>query len=192
MIIHTMTHERMVREARKDFSALRNACVAPIQKLRREQLLDPAADLLHMVPWTSPRKNNWLVVLQMRYGLLHTSALAYFPDANGGLAAVWTEHTGHAFIIDPQVFQDFGDRPFPDETMVERVQSFFLENHAFSIEVDAPHGEHGWNVNIATDHGLGSGVWDTRTDIVHWQTFVHISQLFNDKADAMRRSGEAA
>jgi hypothetical protein len=187
MIIHTMTHERMVREARKDLSALRNACVVPLQKLRREQLLDPAADLIHMLPWTSPRKNNWLVVLRMRYGLLYTSSLAWFEDGKGRLSAVWTEHSGHAFIISPEVFQHYGDGACPDESAIERVQSFFLEHHTFHITVDAPQGDDRWSVHIGTGQGLGSGIWDARTDIVHWHTFADHGQVFHQLDHALER-----
>ncbi len=188
MIVHTMTHEQMVLEARKDYPALRNKCTEPLRKLRKEHLKDRQGELLHMFTWTSPaRKNNWLIVLRFTKATISTYTLAWFPDKQGKLAAVFTSSSGLAYYIDAHVFQRFGERFDPDETPLERLQSFFLENHMYSVEVDAPRGEHCWSVNIGANQGLGRGTWDTRTNIVHWGTFVNHGQLFPNQADSMER-----
>ena len=55
---------------------------------------------------------------------------------------------------------------------MERLQSFFFENHRYAMQVEEPKGEHHWNVSIGLHAGLGLGVWDTTTDILHWHDFI--------------------
>ena len=187
MIVHTMTHERMVLEARKDIQAMRNKCTEPMRKLRRELFASKHDTLLHLFDWKSPNKNNWLVLIRHSKKRTLILSLAWFPDREGKLAALWTTGAGMAFYIDSHVFERFGERFVPDEIPIERMQSFFLENHLFSFEPTVQKSEDRFEVSIGANQGMGLGEWDRSTDIIHWRTFVNHGQLFENQEIAMER-----
>ena len=177
MLIHTMTPEEMVLEARKDLPAVRNKLVAPISRLRKEHGLDPKGELVHLYPWTSPSRNHWLVTLKcgQRGVTIHT--LAWYRTKCGRIAAVSLTGRGPAYHIDAEVIDHYGTYAKESETPLERLQSFFFENHAYAMQVEEPYGEHHWKVSIGAAQGMGLGQWDTTTDIVHWQSFIHLGRI---------------
>ncbi len=187
MIVHTMSHAQMVLDARKDIQAMRNTCIEPLRKLRRELFASEDDTLLHLFDWKSPNKNNWLVLIRHSKKRTMILSLAWFPDKEGKLAALWATGAGMAFYIDPHVFERFDERFVPDEIPIERLQSFFLENHLFSFEPTGQKSEQLYEVSIGANQGLGLGVWDRSTDIVHWRTFVHHGQRFENQEIAMER-----
>lgn len=172
MIIHTMSPEQMVLEARKDLPALRNQLVEPVRRLRTEFERHPQGPITHMIAWTSPKKNNWLAVIEYDGERVSTSTLAWYRDKSKRIAAIWTTAQGMAYHISPHVIARYGEHLFPSELPVEQLQSFFLENPIFAMQVEEPKGEHHWHVSIGCNAGLGLGEWDTTTDIVHWQDFM--------------------
>lgn len=187
MIVHTMTHAEMVLDARKDIQAMRNKCTEPLRKLRRELFASKHDTLLHLFDWKSPNKNNWLVLIRHSKKRSLTLSLAWFPDKEEKLAALWVTGAGIAYYIDSHVFERFGERFDPDQIPLDRLVSFFLENHVFSVEPTAQKGEQLFEVNIGANQGLGLGEWDRSTDIVHWRTFVNHGQLFSNQEVAMER-----
>lgn len=187
MIVHTMTHEQMVLEARKDIQAMRNKCTGPMRKLRRELFASKHDTLLHLFHWKSLSKNNWLVLIKHSKKRTLILSLAWFPDKEGKLAALWTTGAGNSFYIDSHVFERFGERFVPDESPIERLQSFFLENHIYSFEATDQIGEDRHEVSIGANQGLGLGQWDRSTDIIHWRTFVNHGQLFSNQEISMER-----
>lgn len=187
MIVHTMTHAEMVLDARKDIQAMRNKCTEPLRKLRRELIASKHDTLLHLFDWKSPNKNNWLVLLRHSKKRTLTLSLAWFYDREGKLAALWTTGAGISFYIDSHVFERFGERFAPDQTPLERIQQFFLENHLFSYEPTKQLDEDRFEVSIGLNQGLGLGEWNDRTSIVHWRTFVNHGQLFSNQEVAMER-----
>lgn len=185
MIVHTMTHAEMVAEARKDFPALRNKTASVMQRMRREHLRDRKQTLVHMFPWRSPNRNHWLILLHYSKQAQSTYTLTWFRDKEERIAALWTTHAGLAFYIDSHVIQRYGERFDPTDNPAERLQSFFLENHFYSMQLEEPRGEQHWNVSVGMNHGLGLGEWDTVTNIVHVRTFVNHGQLFPEQEQKM-------
>jgi len=188
MLVHTMTHEQMVLEARKDLPALRNKLVAPVSRLRKEHAFDPQGELVHMYPWTSPAKNNWLVVLKCTKRGMSSHTLAWYNTKDGRIAALWLTGRGLSYHISADVIEQFAAYADESETPMERLQSFFFENHTYAMQVEEPQGEHHWNVSIGAGQGMGLGQWDTTTDIVHWRSFIHLGELFpqqHGQAEAM-------
>jgi hypothetical protein len=181
MIVHSMTPARMLAEARKDLPALRNKLVAPVSRLRKEHTFDPKGELIHMYPWTSPARNNWLVVLKCTKRGVTTHTLAWYEAKDGRIAAIWLTGRGMAYHIDAAVIEQFAAYADESESPLERLQSFFFENHAYVMQVEEPQGEHHWNVSIGAGQGMGLGQWDTTTDIVHWRSFIHLGQLFPEQ-----------
>lgn len=171
MIAHTMTHEQMVLDARKDIQMLRNQCIEPLRKLRRERLENGSDTLVHLFRWKSPNRNNWLILIRHSTNRTLIHSLTWFHDRDGRLAALWTTGAGISYYIEPSVFTRFGERSDPDETPMERLQSFFLENHLYSFEPTGRITGHRFQVSIGANQGLGLGEWDPRTDIIHWRTF---------------------
>lgn len=178
MLSHSMSPARLLAEARKDLAALRNKLVAPVGRLRKEHARDPQGELVHMYPWTSPNKNNWLVVLKCTKRGVSTHTLAWYNTKDGRIAALWLTARGLAYHIDAEVIEQFAAYADESETPLERLQSFFFENHSYVMQVEEPQGEHHWNVSIGAGQGMGLGQWDTTTDIVHWRSFIHLGELF--------------
>ncbi len=172
MIVHTMTHEQLVLDARKDLPALRNQLVEPVRRLRKEFERYPQGPITHMIAWASPRKNNWLAVIEYDGQRVSTSHLAWYRDKSKRIAAIWTTAQGMAYHIAPEVLERYGAGLDASEDELERLQSFFFENHRYAMQVEEPKGEHHWNVSIGLHAGLGLGEWDTTTDIVHWRDLV--------------------
>ena len=178
MILHTMTPAQLVLEARKDLPALRNKLVAPVIRLRKEHAFDPQGELVHMYPWTSPAKNNWLVVLKCTKRGVSTHTLTWYKAKDGRIAALWLTGRGLSYHIDAAVIEHFAAYADESESPLERLQSFFFENYSYVMQVEEPQGEHHWNVSIGAGQGMGLGQWDTTTDIVHWRSFIHLGDLF--------------
>jgi hypothetical protein len=178
MITHTMSPARALAEARKDLPALRNKLVAPVSRLRKEHAIDPEGELVHMYPWTSPGRNNWLVVLKCTKRGVSTHTLAWYKAKDGRIAALWLTGRGLAYHIDAAVIEQFAAYADESENPLEQLQSFFFENHSYVMQVEEPQGEHHWNVSIGAGQGMGLGQWDTTTDIVHWRSFIHHAQVF--------------
>ncbi len=158
-----------------------------MRKLRLELAASEDDTLLHLFDWKSPNKNNWLVLIKHSNKRTLILSLAWFTDREGKLAALWTTGTGASFLIGSHVLERSGERFDPDESPIDRLQSFFLENHLFSFEPTGQKSEHLFEVSIGTDQGMGFGEWDRTTDIVHWHTFVHHGQLFENQNVSMER-----
>lgn len=173
-----MSPARKLAEARKDLHALRNKLVAPVSRLRKEHAFDPQGELVHMYPWTSPAKNNWLVVLKCTNRGVSTHTLAWYTTKDERIEAIWLTARGLAYHISADVIEQFAAYADESESPLERLQSFFFENHAYVMQVEEPQGEHHWNVSIGAGEGMGLGQWDTTTDIVHWRSFMHMGELF--------------
>jgi hypothetical protein len=187
MLIHTLSPARLLAEARKELPTLRNKLVAPVSRLRKEHAFDPQSELVHMYPWTSPAKNNWLVVLKCTKRGVSTHTLTWYRARDGRIAAIQLTARGLSYHIDADVLQRYSAYYDAEESPLEQLQSFFFENHTYGIQVEEPQGEHHWKVSICARQGLGLGEWDTTTDMVHWRSFIHHEQLFPEHATALER-----
>lgn len=172
MLTHTMSHEQQVLEARKDLPALRNQLVEPVRRLRREFEQYPQGPITHMIAWASPRKNNWLAVIEYDGQRVSTCTLAWYRDRQKRISAIWTTAQGMAYHIAAEVIAGYAGNLDASEDPLERLQSFFFENHRYALQVEEPKGEHHWHVSIGLHAGLGLGEWDTTTDIVYWRELV--------------------
>ncbi len=175
-----MNHAQMVRAARTELPALQNSMVQAASRLRKEHAFDPQGELVHMCPWTSPAGNNWLVVLSCSARGMSTYTLVWYATKDGRVAAIWLTGRGMSYHIDADVIDRFAAYADESETPLERLQSFFFENHSYMMQVEEPLGEHHWNVSIGTGQGMGLGQWDTTTDIVYWRSFIHQGVLLAD------------
>jgi hypothetical protein len=179
-----MTHAEMVTEARKDLKALRNMLEKPLRDLRREHLLDIHQPIQHMIPWCSPNLNNWLVMIKCVNSTLSVYTLAWFPERDRRLAGLWITAKGLSYFIDADVIERYGDHFDPSGSTIDRLQSFFFENHFYAMQVEDQRDEDRWNVSVGLDQGMGLGEWDIASDIVHLRTFVEHGELFEQEKKA--------
>lgn len=187
MIIHTMTVPQMVAEARKDMAAMRNKLDKPLRELRREHIKRKEGILCLLPPWTSPNKNNWLLLVHYDGSGPRVYSMAWYLDRDGRINAVLASTKGLAYHIDRHVIERYGERFDPTAAPLERLRGFFLENHFYSCEPTTPEGEGRWKVNVGMNQGMGLGVWDEAASVVYVRTFVNHGQLFKAQADAMER-----
>ena len=143
-----MSPARKLAEARKDLPALRNQLVEPVRRLRKEFERYPQGPITHMIAWASPRKNNWLAVIEYDGERVSTSTLAWYRDRQKRIAALWTTAQGMAYHIAAEVIAGYAEHLDASEDPLERLQSFFFENHRYAMQVEEPKGEHHWNVSI--------------------------------------------
>ncbi|MBK9175938.1 MAG: hypothetical protein IPM46_06275 [Flavobacteriales bacterium] len=173
----SLTIPALLADARKDFPALRKQLDAPLRRLRAELERNGSKMITHMVPWRSPRKHDWLILLHYSARAVRVHTLLWFKDADGHTAAVWTGASGLAYHISAQALEAYAQRFDPTAAPKERAQSFFLDNPFFEMQVETPQGEHHWNVSVGMYQGLGLGEWDTTTDIVHVRSYVPINTM---------------
>ena len=176
----------MVAEARKDFTALRNKLDEPLRRTRREHI-KCKQEILHLLPWRSPKGNRWLLMVHQTKTGPRIYCMAWYYDAAGRINALWTAHSGMAYHISWHVIDRYGERFDPTAMPVERLQSFFLENYFYTVDVNEVVSEDRCNVSVGMNHGMGLGFWDRTEQLVYINTFVNHGQLFPEQADAMER-----
>lgn len=196
MIVPTMTPEEMLVDARKDMRALLNRCKEPLRKLRKIHLRSNRRNVFeHMLTWSSPRGNNWLVVLAYNKHRPSVYMLVWYYDKKGRLAGMICSATGGAMTICSHVIDRYGERYDPVVDPVQRLKVFFADNPSFSVLLQNEKEERtdiDREVHIGINNGLGFGVWQANSDIVHMRTFVDRSMLFEeqekrvDELDIMR------
>lgn len=186
MIVHTMSPEEMVADGRKDFAALYNRTDKPLRLARRE-MIKTRQDVMHLLPWRSPRNNNWLLLVQQRKAGPRIYALAWYYDRDGRINALHMAQRGMVFHLHRHVIERYGDRFDPTAKPLERLQSFWLENHAYSVNPVDKRSEDRYNVQVGMNHGMGLGSWDLGTEIVHVETFINHGQMFTNQLDTMER-----
>lgn len=187
MLVHTMTLPEMVADARRDYKALWNKVNALLPGMRRIHLKARGETITHLVPWTSPRKNHWLLHFSLRKAgpLMHP--LVYSYDAKGRLFGLIVTPTGSSYCIDNHLIQRYGERFDPTANPLDRLQSFFHENFFYATETLNERSPGVREVRVGMNHGLGLGDWDTHTDIIHIRTFVSFGQLFPEQQELMER-----
>lgn len=113
MLVHTMTLPEMVADARRDYKALWNKVNALLPGMRRIHLKARGETITHLVPWTSPRKNHWLLHFSLRKAgpLMHP--LVYSYDAKGRLFGLIVTPTGSSYCIDNHLIQRYGSASTP-------------------------------------------------------------------------------
>lgn len=186
MIVHTMTTAEMVAEARKDFRALYNKCDKPLREARREMLRNKE-EIIHLFPWTSPRRNTWLLLVHQRKSGPRIYALVWYYDRDGRINAFHLAHKGMVFRIDRHVIERYGERFDPTAQPLERLQGFWLENHAYAVEPTKQLPDGRWSVNVGMNHGMGLGIWEQGTETVWVDTFINHGQMFSNQLDHMER-----
>jgi hypothetical protein len=93
---------------------------------------------------------------------------------------------GLAYFIDPVVIEQYGRRCCPHDNPIECLQSFVLENYLFAMQVEKPIDEQRWHVSIGSEHGIGSGEWDTVTDVVHFRSFLDHRQIHREEQETVK------
>ena len=187
MLVPTMTLAEMVAEARRDHKALWNKVDGLLPKLRRIHLRDRAQTISHLEPWRSPRKNNWLLHFSVRKAGLNLHPLVWGRDQKGRVFGLIVTPTGSTYHLDAHLIHRYGERFDPTSDPVERLQSFFMENHYYAMETMGTKQPGVQEVRVGMNHGLGLGRWDTVEDIIHVETFVSFGQLFPDQVELMER-----
>ena len=189
MVVHTMSVPEMVLEARKDFQALRNKTTEPARRLRKEFLRsDRENELGHLVEWSSPKgKNKWLIFLVHGPKGLRTYTMVHFKDIKGRVAALWVTTNGPGYYIGPHVIQRYGERFDPTANPVERLRSFFMENHWYAVEPEREMRPGVWEAHFGLNHGLGLGDWHVEEGYFHIRTFVDFGNLFPNQLEQMER-----
>ena len=174
--------------ARYDLPKLRKQLDAPLARLGAEHRMNGGKSITHMMPWTSPSKDNWLVLFHYSTERVRVHTLLWFLDVEGNAAAIWTGASGMAYHIQADAIASYAERFDPTADALERVQSFFLDNPFFEMQVERPQGQHHWDVSVGMHQGLGLGVWDATTDIVHVRSFVPLTDVMEPGApqDALR------
>ena len=187
MIVRTMTLPEMVADARQDYKALMNKVDSLLPKLRRMHLRDRAETISHLLPWRSPRGNNWLLHFSLRKAGLLMHPLVWSYDARGRIFGLIVTPSGSTYCLDNHLLQRYGERFDPTANPLERLQVFFFENFYYSTETLHERRPNVWEVRVGMNHGLGLGEWDHDTDIIHVRTFVSFGQLFPEQLELMER-----
>jgi hypothetical protein len=177
----------MIAEARRDHRALWNKVDGLLPKMRRIHLRDRAHTISHLEPWCSPRKNNWLLHFSLRKAGLLMHPLVWGRDHKGRVFGLIVTPTGSTYHLNAHMIHRYGERFDPTSDPVERLQSFFMENHYYAVEVLHKRGPCEQEVRVGMNHGLGLGRWNTVDDIIHVDTFVSFGQLFPQQWELMER-----
>jgi len=186
MIVPTMSVPEMVADARKDFRALRNKLDEPLRRTRREHI-KTKQEILHLLPWRSRNGNRWLLMVHQLKTGPRIYCLAWYYDHAGRINALWTAHSGLAYHISWHVIDRYGQRFDPTASPLERLQSFFLENYMYTVDVNEVESEDRCSVSVGMNHGMGLGFWCRNEHVVYINTFVNHGQLFPEQEDAMER-----
>jgi len=191
-----MTPEEMLVDARKDMRALLNRCKEPLRKLRKIHLRSNRRNVYeHMLTWSSPRGNNWMVILAYNKHRPSVYMLVWYYDKKGRIAGMICSVSGGAMTICSHVIDRYGERYDPVVDPVQRLKVFFADNPSYSVLLQNEKEERpdiDREVHIGINNGLGFGVWQANSDIVHMRTFVDRSMLFEeqekrvDELDVMR------
>lgn len=189
MVVHTMSVPEMMLEARKDFQALRNKTAEPARRLRKEFLRGDRNDELgHLLEWSSPKgKNKWLIYLVHGPKGLRTYTMVHFKDAKGRVAALWVSIGGAAYYIGPHVVQRYGERFDPQANPLDRLRSFFMENHWYAVEPADELSPGVREAHFGMNHGLGLGEWHVEEGYFHIRTFVDFGHLYPNQLEQMER-----
>ena len=142
---------------------------------------------IHLFNWTSPRKNNWLLLVHQRKAGPRIYALTWYYDRDGRINALHMAQAGMVFHIDRHVIERYGHRFDPTAKPLERLLHFWLENHTYSVVPVEQRGEGSLNVQVGMNHGMGLGHWNQGSEIVCVDTFINHGQMFNNQLDAMER-----
>lgn len=188
MLVPTMNIAEMVADARKDHKALWNKVDGLLPRLRRMYLRERGhVTPTYLHPWTSPRGNEWLLHFTLRKAGPLMGAMVWTYDRKGRPFGLVVQPTGVTYHFDNHLVQRYGLRFDPTANPVERLRSFYMENHAFVVETQGTRRPGVVNVQVGMNQGLGLGSWDTDTDIIHVETFVNFGQLFPEQLEAMDR-----
>jgi len=187
MIVRTMTLPEMVADARQDYKALMNKVDSLLPKLRRMHLRDRAETISHLLPWRSPRGNNWLLHFSLRKAGLLMHPLVWSYDARGRIFGLIVTPSGSTYCLDNHLLQRYGERFDPTANPLQRLRNFFQENYSYSAECTEQVGEDRFKVQVGMCHGMGLGEWDRKEGLVYINTFVNHGQLFQNQADSMER-----
>jgi hypothetical protein len=182
-----MTLPEMIAEARRDNMAMGNKVYGLMPKLWRRHLRDRRNTISHLEPWRSPRGNQWLLHFSLRKSRPSLNPLVWTYDRKGRIFALIVTPTGSTYHLDNHLIQRYGERFDPTKNPLQRLHSFFLQNHYYATETlhEREPGIH--EVRVGMNHGLGLGDWDTNTDIIHVRTFVSFGQLFPEQLELMER-----
>lgn len=186
MVVHSMTTEEMVLEGRHDFPAMRNKLDGILRSTRRA-MIKSRQEIGHMVPWRSPRHNQWLLLVHQRKCGPQVFSLLWYYDNHGHINALLMARGGLVFRIDWHVIDRYGQRFDPTATPLERLQGFFFENHHYTVEPTDRRGERGWDVMVGMNQGMGLGSWDQDSELVRIDTFINHGQMFANQLQTMER-----
>lgn len=184
MIVATMSAEEMVAEARKDFPAIHNK-LRDVQRQARRDMIHTKQDRLHMIRWTSQRKNPWLLLLVQRKKSTALHTLTWFHDRDGGLNAMVLSTAGMVYRLDRHVIERFRERFNPTASDLDRLRDFFVENYTYSCQPTGEGANGKWAVQVGMSQGMGLGYWREGTEVVHVETFINHGQMFNGQLNMM-------
>ncbi|MBL7951882.1 MAG: hypothetical protein JNM62_09190 [Flavobacteriales bacterium] len=186
MIVATMPLEDMIAEARKDYPAIRNKLINVQREARRDMIRTKQARL-HMIGWTSQRKNDWLLLLVQRKKGTSVHTLTWFHDLDGGINALVLADRGMVYRIDRHVIERYRQRFNPATSDLERLRDFFTENYAYSCQPTGEAVNGRWSVQVGMNQGMCLGYWEEGTEVVHADTFINHGQMFAQQLDDMDR-----
>jgi len=183
MLTPALSLPELVADARKDHKALWSSVNNLLPRLRRMQHRDGAYAIPHMEPWCSPRGNNWLLHFSNHAAGPAMLPLVWCPDGKGGLIALLITPTGTTYHLDGGMIQHYGVQVEGTADLLEALQSFFFENHAYTTETLHESSPGIWDVRVTMDQGIGLGAWDRNTDIIHVRSYVSYAQLFPEQRE---------
>lgn len=191
MITPTMTPLEAAHDARQDRGALFNKIKSAIavQERKHRKECDRNCILETHLNWRSPRGNNWLLVVRTNRKETDLRSLAWYRGKDGRLRAVYVGLLNDATTYFSAHFLDrYLLRFDPSRNPIQRLQDLFFTNHDIATQTLEDLGNGQYKVMAGLVHGLGTGIWDSTTQLVSITTFLDYGMLSDEQmklADAL-------
>ena len=186
MITYGMTKLEAAHDARQDMRALYNKVKGHIKKqehLHRTQR-DRNCLLDTYMNWTSPRGNNWLIVLRTNRKETTLSTMVWYRGRDEKMRGLALSLTGEgAYYLSAHFLERYMERFDPGRDPVKRLGDFFFANHSFSVQAVEELGNGQYKVMAGLMHGLATGYLDGDTGIVSLTTFLDYGLLGEEQLD---------
>ncbi len=184
MITYGMTKLEAAHDARQDKQALYNKVkdLSKKQEHRHRKERDRNCLLEAHLNWTSPRGNNWLIVLRTNRKETTLSTMVWYRGRDEKIRALWLSLTGgEIFYFSAHLLGRYMERFDPGRDPIQRLADFFFANHNFSIQTVEDLGNEQYKVMAGLMHGLATGYWDRNTGVVSLTTFLDYGLLGEDQ-----------
>jgi hypothetical protein len=182
MITYAMTDDEAARDARQDLCALVNKVtgIAKRQEHQHRKQRDRHSLIETLIPWRSPRGNNWLIVLRTNKKETTVSTMAWYRGRDQRIRGVWLNMANtDAYYLSAHFLERYMERFAPTRDPIKRLQDFFFANHSFAVHATKDLGSGRHEVMIGMVHGLAMGIGDINTKVVTITTFLDHGKLGN-------------